>query len=475
MSRDQNIAKKIKHIDHFDFRLPCRMYHITYEVVENNNLPLVAEYVLRLLNTMNSVSNKDICEFFGFGKDETSYAIRYLVKFNFASYLEDTVSITSEGKALFNQSKDGLPIILQVRSYTHHFCFDQVSQEPMKKDFLSKYEMKLPEVKIKEEFSANNNAAKIRSSFKKNFEQCLNSLPLHIRRHLRLGPQEEWKNRLCSITKIKSDTIASCLVPVLVEADNHFTNVKVNIDQWAQRISFDSQYAGIKNLQECFHEMTDTVKLLGDPKKQTGQDYLEECLPESCDKRFFEDDTFNSTAYWLQCARQSGQLGRDIQTEMTFGTFWLERNQEKIMSAFDSVNENDERHKLLWLKPSVSKWGRSTGFLEMHSELCNRMATSMNGLAPESYLFSIGENNSASKYMKRIFGMVFSKVVELKPSLVSNDFELLLVPGKLIAVNLYTPMKNSTYPAACGLISIDPETVNRVSSWDVCKEMLRNL
>ena len=472
MSRELDNSRAHEAIDQLHLRLPCRFYSITYEVSERCNMPLVAEHLLRLLRALKSVSDSDICEFFGFRMDETQYVIKQLEEDKSVNYHEGMVSITSIGSSKFSQSKEGVPVIFKVECYTHDFCFNLISREPVTHNSITRYERSLPELKISDEYKTNSDLDGVSDSFEKKFEWCLDNLRIKKEsKPLHAVPKWEWKSRLYSILKVEIGTIVSCLVPVIVEQRAKFAGVDVDVSEWTPRIEVDSEITGIKNIKECCISTIDNVTLNGSSNGQRGQDFLKECSPNS-HGQFFGDDEFDMIEYWQHCASY-GELQEDRSTAMTFGTFWLERNRNKLLSAFDFTEGIGKCRELLWLKPDISMcgrsmWGRSTEFAKLHEELCNRMSMAMDSGQPKSYLFSPGENND----LQWEFAELFSRAVDLESSPAPSDFELLVIPGKFFAANLYIPMEDSGYPVAFGLISYDQVLLRKVSNWPIYKMML---
>ena len=462
MSREKEKQSKLHAIDHYNFRLPCRFYRITYKVAEHRKMPLVSEYMLRLLKALKSISDNDICEFFGFRMDEALHVIKQLMRGNFATYIDGVISITSTGEELFDHFNDGVPVIFKIESHTHEFCFDQISREPVGHDSLSPFTRRLPEVQISDEYKSIRSTDDIASSFRNNFERCLNSLhklsakarPLHS------VTQSEWNSRLYGISSIESGDRVSSLLPVIVESKKALTSLDVDISDWSQRI----EYADTNPIRECCHTMIVNVGMNGNQSSRNGIDYLRDCSPESYRRFFREDastDKLDTVAYWRMCASKHGELSADQPTAMTFGTFWLERNQEMLLSAFDLADGEVECKNLYWLKPDVSRWGRSTEFSTLHDELCKRMSGTLSDGRPESLLLSLCEDEGETRTIPWEFEQLFSSIGKLNPRCAPSDFELLVIPDKLFAANLYTSIEDlDEYPVAFGLISFDPELVS---------------
>ena len=465
MYSDLELRRKLDAIDQLHLRLPCKFYSITYEVAEQCNMPLVAEYLLRLLRALNSVSVDDICAFFGFKTEETLYVIEQLVEDGCARCIEGMVSITSTGKGKFDQSNNDVPVIFKVERYTHDFCFNLISREPVSLQSLTRHkERNLPELDMLDEYKTNSD---VLPSFKKNFERCLNELNLPPNdKPLHSVPEREWKSRLYSVLNIKPGKRVFCLVPVIVEQSVKFTGWDVDISEWTPRVELTTEVTGIENIKECCNSTIEKVELDGNSNGRAGQDLLRECSPHSYGQ-FFGDDHFNMNEYWEFC-ESNGELLENRQTAMTFGTFWLERNQNKLLDAFEFTEGIGKCRELLWLKPDVSMWGRSTEFVKLHEKLCNRISKAMDGGQPKSYLFSPGENSD----LQWEFGELFSRAVDLESSPAPSNFELLVIPGKFFAANLYIPMEDSGYPVAFGLISYDQVLLRKVSNWPIYKMML---
>ncbi len=121
-------------LNQITFLLPCQSFDIKYSVTKQERLPIVTEFVVRLIHVCNGISVFNIQEYFGFSVKETEVVIQSLknerlVLFNVDNELE----LTEYAKSKFAESSDELPRFFKIEEKNETINFNLVSFSYLKK------------------------------------------------------------------------------------------------------------------------------------------------------------------------------------------------------------------------------------------------------------------------------------------------------------------------------------------------------
>lgn len=116
-------------VNRIDFAIPCKSFNINCSVTEEERLPVVTEFVLRLIRTTESVTSQQMQNFFGFTPDETISVIDSLISQKLIAWGEDDESLilTAYATSKFDESSDLVPRFTKVEPLSVKVDFDLVS------------------------------------------------------------------------------------------------------------------------------------------------------------------------------------------------------------------------------------------------------------------------------------------------------------------------------------------------------------
>lgn len=116
MLKEQNLFE-------VDFSVPVQQFRIEYTLVEKGGLPLVPEYLLRLLK-VSALTPADIARFFGFTLKEVSTALLTFLQQGELKIAQDgRVTLTEKGLRMFS-GDDDTPVVKGRMEYRRVFTFD---------------------------------------------------------------------------------------------------------------------------------------------------------------------------------------------------------------------------------------------------------------------------------------------------------------------------------------------------------------
>src|SRR4051812_21909071 len=88
-------------VDTIGFRVPCRSFHVRAYVTRDRPLPVVNEFVLRLLRICGQLTVDRLGAFFGFTRTETEKVVQELVTKDLLVAEKDELRLSTTAAALF--------------------------------------------------------------------------------------------------------------------------------------------------------------------------------------------------------------------------------------------------------------------------------------------------------------------------------------------------------------------------------------
>ncbi|MDU3047219.1 hypothetical protein, partial [Bradyrhizobium sp.] len=98
-------------VDTTGFRIPCRRFSFVLNVSRDRRLPVVDEFVLRLLKMFDRIPVQRLRRFFGFSVREMEVVLKDLGARGHILLDGDLVSLDPAAEELFSSSSDGMPRI----------------------------------------------------------------------------------------------------------------------------------------------------------------------------------------------------------------------------------------------------------------------------------------------------------------------------------------------------------------------------
>ena len=115
-------------VDTLGFRVPCRSFYIRASVTRDRPLPVVDEFVLRLLRVCGQLTLDRLGDFFGFTRAEAERVVRDLVDRDLIVAEGNELRLSADAIALFRASADQEPRMIQIEPRTENVWIDLVSR-----------------------------------------------------------------------------------------------------------------------------------------------------------------------------------------------------------------------------------------------------------------------------------------------------------------------------------------------------------
>ena len=114
-----------KLINEVSFSLPCRVFTVSYSVTEKRQLPVVKEFVVRLLYEIDQCNPEILANFFGFNSQEIKIVLEDLIYESLIQWDGDEVRLSSYAKENFTEVEgNAVPRFFQIADMTDRVSFD---------------------------------------------------------------------------------------------------------------------------------------------------------------------------------------------------------------------------------------------------------------------------------------------------------------------------------------------------------------
>ena len=114
-------------VDTVGFRIPCRRFSFVLNVSRDRRLPVVDEFVLRLLRMFERIPIQRLRTFFGFSVREMEIVLSDLVARGHVLLEGEFASLQPAADELFSSSGDGMPRMVSVETWNETVSFDMVA------------------------------------------------------------------------------------------------------------------------------------------------------------------------------------------------------------------------------------------------------------------------------------------------------------------------------------------------------------
>ena len=119
-------------VDAVDFQVPCRRFTIKANVTRERQMPVVDEFVLRLVHVVQKISVERLAGYFGFSGSEIETVLLELTERGLLESDDREISLSPKGQELFKGLTEGeLPRLAAIEPWTEGVWFDLVSRNIM--------------------------------------------------------------------------------------------------------------------------------------------------------------------------------------------------------------------------------------------------------------------------------------------------------------------------------------------------------
>jgi hypothetical protein len=320
-------------VDTLGFRVPCRSFHLRVNVTRDRPLPVVDEFVLRLLRMCGQLTIRRLGDFFGFTVAEAERVVRDLIQKDLLVAEGDDIRLSANAAALFRASADEKPRLMEVEPWTENVWIDLISRSfvPRPRSRPLRNLMDVPAATdakdIPVEFA--------RSAFEENFREYVRSV-----RRLR----EPERVSIHSIVGVEPDRHGSVVITA---------RKTVTPGEKGSRLEFDGFVDATRQERTMARTLSAQYAELAQPRAQLTSVADFERLIGIQLSTFFDEDHEFDLPQWFRTRPPVGERG----FEWVVGASYLGDNVRALVERVEKKKPEQVKPEIRWLRPGGNVWG----------------------------------------------------------------------------------------------------------------------
>ena len=433
------------------FGLPMKSFFVDYTVSKKRELPVVKEFVIRLIYSLTSTSMETIQDYFGFTSKEMLAIVDDLQEENLIEWESGKIKLTYYAMSKFTEEDGNLrPTFFEVTDEASPVEFELYSFRMLSTD--------------------------VRRSGSQDFSVSLN-LPDECYRNLLGKAQNSFDTNFNLFREVvlKEDVFSEVkdLYKINQVSDRFDSTLPLEVEYFV-----DTESPNILKMKYVSNTVDDwdedkAMFSLMDANIQAG---TEKDLYESFNEYLEVSNDPLLVQYWDDAARtlnikaivnhyENGLTKLNDDTFMLLGNFYTERNRDILTSRLKVVFEDKpDNSGLIWLTNTESKtWGKTTDLSklvdEVYSFFDKRKKTSkvVLGMACESYQESMTLKNNFWKLSD-------AELMDLPARFGGENAEFMIIPGLMVASLFHVQLddqRDISFPV--GYVSFEPKFIAEIS------------
>lgn len=405
-------------IDTVDFQVSCRRFTIRATITKDRQLPVVDEFVLRLLAILDRMSVFRMRGWFGFTTKEMQTVLTDMSRRNLVEVVDDDIQLAPAGRELFRTQATGIPNVVETSPIIENVWYDLVSRNmvPRSRARASDYLVKvaeLPEARdMPEKFA--------RSAFEENFRDYA--------RRIRRFPDPDSVN-LYSISEVEGG---------IYGYQTLHAELVLDMDRFRVRPIFTELSDSTANYNKLTVAANDAWSL------QMGTDMASTAATEF--EKMTGDDRFSqlisspdSTDAWRDALASISPPGTDFTA--TTGAPYLPRNFERLLAGVAEFDASEKTCDVIWLRPNGANWGRT---LKVGEALARIGDVVRNG--GMKVRTTLAMPRSTHRSVRQSHKRLFDRGLLLPQGHLPANMEILIVAKKVALVNVHIPVGAHSAP-----------------------------
>jgi hypothetical protein len=436
----------------YDLLLRCRHFAIDHKVAEVGRVSLTAEFVLRLLKSVDGMSEDDVAAFFGFDRRDMSFVLTEVETQGYVSRQDGRLWLTTIGHAVF-RDRSTHPEIFEVERRRETIGFDLVALAPEDRRFLDDFERRLPELKLIDPEKASSAMHRIPDAFRKFYTEIIS----------RREPSATPKRSLYSIDNVVAQERFSSTVRISVCSTGLRPSIaEPDLSGWRPEYEREDRSLII----EAASRFVEELKVSRRADDRDAYQVLIDLAPEFL-KDFKRRDGLSVERYYREALARAGDVRADRPTVPVLGSLFTRENTRRLFDTADyGMRAVLEPSTLcVWIAPQTPFWGATNSLPAILAQIKTRI------LAPAASAPGEVENATigliAGKAAKHV-EMAFDNIGTCDTPSFPSALEILLAPRVLIAAIVNAPIGLPNGAAVpLGFISFDERVVARAQAYVV--------
>jgi len=434
------------------FGIPVETFKVSAYIAMEERLPVVTEFVLRLLRICNQLSINSLRDYFGFTDKEVLALTESLAKQGLIDIVEEEIKLTAYSIESFDETGDEYPRFAKVELKHQSITFDLISftplptpHGPLPSDNIVKFE-------AKEEY-VGNSIEQAKSAYRQKYPEIA-----FMQKELR-----EKSHGVYSVEDIESKRRTYIPIPVSFSIDKQ--------EQVTRSIDATFEQQAPRALVNFINEkVTDYIPRSTLSLQQSGLDEFVDIFSMQALKKYLIGKKFALSSF-LEDVVVAKNINMPNGITPIIGNLYLQRNRELIIKQVEKLRKVKQHHNrilcsLAWLFPDYPFWGRGESFAVTIREI--RSVLEKPNIEDDLFLFtSVDQGNEVSTTNQyRIQGLRelhFFNKHSSNAFLMGGRLELMLYPSSFAVALYHLPLSgNSGLWLPIGFISTTQQHIEIV-------------
>lgn len=431
----------------YDVLLPCRQFLIDHKVAVLGSVSLTAEFVLRLVRSIEGISEEDTASFFGFDRRDMSFVLNEAEVHGYVVRQDGRLWLTKAGESLF-RAGSRYPEIFEVEQRREKTGFDLIALAPQEFTPLDEFQRRLPEFKLADAGVVSSATSHVPQAFRRHYSEFARRKDISAKRSLYSIDDVSAADRFSSTVRIS--VLSTGLRPSLAEPD---------LSDWRPDYERDDRSAVVQAAVRFVDELS-VPRRPGDPEAYA---ILVELAPEFL-REFIRRDGLAVERYYREAFIRVGEVRSDRPTVPLLGSIFTRESTRRFFEIADyGVRASPMRPALaLWATPQIPHWGATSLLPEVLAHMKSNILSEDEDDGQEPATIAL-VSDLPSRYVDAAFDMVAvgETMRPLPPAL-----EMVLIPGIAIAAVVNAPIGTSNgTPVPLGFASFDSHVLRRAQSY----------
>jgi hypothetical protein len=441
--------------------VPGRKVEIGFSVRKKSAFPIVQELLLKLLRTIGGSSIELLVTFFDFSEKEIREALRPLIDKGFVIREHEEFCWSDVGSSLFSSSHDGVPAISESESLERPFRVDDYCGLPVEADDLGRYLQRGSLKWFIDEYSVDQVDAQSPN------EMVMRSFNEYFPHFIR---NEE------DLEKIRAEKMFLHKTEYCVTKENIIVRADVRgefskIGLVANRVAPFDDISPKSDQRQTLRDQLVKQAQIKVPEGSSGEvEFFRKFFGDD----FLEGSMIKGMLAWYKIIPpffKEDWPSLKSGTRLAIGDAALPRNTSLIGELIQDVLSErevttDSPLRIVWIRPAVSSWGRSIGFLEALEHL--REIINREALKGAVTIELWEKSGGITKPQQRSYEKWFDSLKRFSSKEIPDKVEMLLVgdTGGLALTHAFTPPQ-SGFPCPIGVFFRDHPAIQELMKSEV--------
>jgi hypothetical protein len=428
------------------FGLPIETFRVDAYIALDERLPVVTEFVLRLLRVCGRVSIPALRDYFGFTDSEALSVFESLSRQGLIELVDEDAQLSLFAIERFEESGGDHPRFNKVELKKDTVTFDLISFTPLRSVVGGQITDNVIKLNADDE-ALGESKERARQAYRNRYPEIAS-----LRDDLR-----EKSYGVHSVEEIESKKRSYLPIPVSFAIDNDGL-IERRIDDAFERMA-------PPELVQFVNEQVTSAIPSGTQPGTPGLDEFIELFDLKPMRQYLAGNRFDLAGY-LADVHVTRNVKYARGTEPFFGGTYLHENVERIVSRIQERREGKRRNgklltSLAWLAPDYELWGRGDAFAKAVAQFSNVL--NISGNTDSLFLFANADQGQENEVVAQFRVPLLNELHFARPTisdgpLMAGRVELMLYPTAfMVAVYHLSLPGSSGLWVPIGVISTQPK------------------